>query len=92
MDRQRFEDVKNIDTYWNDIREKVNPQNKNFSWKDMAEHRRKESKGIVVEELQARERPGICDKCGRGRFKQVVRNRQLIRICKTENCKDEILV
>lgn len=88
----KYQDVKNVDRYWDDIRDRVNPQNKIFTWKQMTEHREKERKGIVVEELQVKERPGICDKCGGGRFKQIIRNRELVRICKKDTCKDEIIV
>lgn len=51
----------------------------------------KEKQELVEEKKGPEVRYGVC-KCGNGSFAHKIENRQMIRICKNEACKDEKIV
>lgn len=79
-------------SYLKDLEQKTNPNGKRFTWNQMMDHRQRLANGERVEELEERPRHGICTKCGRGRFRLKVVDRELVRICKTASCLHETIV
>lgn len=85
--------AENYQKYIDGIIDRVNPQRRLFSASQHRENQLRLDKGEVVPELERIATPGICEHCGKGRFRQYINSdRQLVRQCKTDGCHHEMVV
>lgn len=78
--------------YLNDLEKRTNPNGKRLTWNQVVEQRQRLAAGERVAELEERDRPGICDGCGSGRFYLKIVDRRLVRVCKGDGCGHEMHV